>query len=270
MPNTTTTAQNCANYRFFYTVPATHAERVKAVYINKKGNGKLGRNVWSFSTNPGNSEIILKSGVIVSNHVGTCQNCRACFGGDHAGECYAEREMRQYKETAAAYTRNTAILREDPAAVYEAMRDALQKAKNSKRAKMPKLFRVNESGDFTPEEVEIFRRLALEFPEVTFFTYTKHTEMVHDARERLQASGQQWPANYVIRASQWRDADGVETVPNPDNLPTFHYDDGTHEDVRNMPHCPAVKPDGTRTGKTCDACTLCANGKIHNMAVYAH
>lgn len=267
--NTTTTPATGATFRTFYTVPETHAERVQAVYINTDGNEKLGKHVWSFSTMPGNAPIVLKSGEIVSNIVGTCSNCRACFGGDHPGACYAESSCRRYPNTAAAYTRNTAILYEDPTAIYTAYRDALQKRRDSKRAKMPELVRINESGEFTPAVFDIFYQLALDFPEVIFFAYSKNTELIHDARDRMQQDGEQWPANLIVRASQWRDAAGVETVPNPDDLPTFHYDDGTHADIKSMVHCRAVNEDGTKTGVTCEECKLCIS-RIHDLAVYAH
>jgi hypothetical protein len=99
-------------------------------------------------------------------------------------------------------------------------------------------------------------------PDVYFYTYTKRFEWV----ETYLKYNSSFPNNLVVNMSIWH-----KNYNNPYNLPEFIYDDGTEEDVAQLPHCPAVDKNGRDTGITCAKCRRCLRAKNGSkIAVYAH
>lgn len=249
-----------------------------------KGNTKLGKGIWAFSTLPGNKEKLLKtaSGKLITNIPGTCSNnCETCF--DHG--CYAVNAARRYKNVVTAWGQNTMLLRSGE--VWNQIESFIKK-KNTKYYKTKKLddrvirtFRINVSGEFeTEKDIMNWGALAKKFPEIKFAAYTKNYSalgwVIENDPEVLKIP------NFIINVSQWHGAADhfIEKYGEKCNFNIFEYDDSnkkgsTMKEVE-APHCPAV----TKTGKhatdkdgnsiTCDRCERCYRKGTGKTAVWSH
>lgn len=255
------TREDIPGFRLFVDYEAlealTHAERVAMVYI-ADGNNKLGDRLPNISFTPGNDLIYLAATQRhASNVVGTCgEYCGACFNGG----CYAVNEVRAFRNTDRRYAMNAAILAVDPDAIRDAMIQYCAKWYNNPRARKERkpFFRLNESGELTPELLRVYIEVCEAVPGVTFYGYTKATTLYHEHRDEI-------PANMHFVASQWNNS-----VPNPDGLAQFVYNDGSDPAVMALPACPAVDEHGNATGKTCQDCLWCAVANHGARMVYAH
>lgn len=252
-----------------------------------KGNTKLGHNIYTFSTLPGDTRHLLRSktGELLCDVPGTCTgNCDCCFG--HG--CYAVNCARRYASTVIpAWARNTILMRAGKAIpqIDEIITKKEALGVDSKRVRT---FRINVSGEIqTIEELEAWDKLARKHPGTQFGLYTKNYEVL---AKFLAKHGETAP-NFVINVSQWNGAANkalkdLDTWIRAHKINVFEYDDTnrakhdhTPEDARRLaalPHCPAVTKSGKRaTGAsgepiTCDMCKRCYKKTGKTTAVYSH
>lgn len=93
-------------------------DATKAMLHLSKGNSKLGKGIWGFSTLPGNKDHLLfirdkesKEAILLTDIPGTCSKyCENCAKD---GACYAWRDAKlHHNVTIKAWTENTILLRQ--------------------------------------------------------------------------------------------------------------------------------------------------------------
>lgn len=259
---------------------------METVYVNTlenatlhiaKGNSKIGKGIYAFSTLCGNEEhTLMLRGQQLSNVVGTCSHhCETCFNG-----CYAARAaVRHHNAVIQAWADNTLLLRSGKA--YKCIVDYI---KLKQKTKSPiKVFRINVSGEILSEkDIIMWNKIALKFPEIKFGVYTKNFSAVEKFMNAYKTTAQ----NFAINISAWHgiEKEIIEKYPNQFNI--FEYDDSNlksnnlTEDEKtrlaSLTHCPAVDIHGHHTTDsegnpiTCDRCLRCYNKTGKRTAVYAH
>ena len=264
-------------------------EKEKAKPHVIRGNSKIGKGIWSWSTLPGNAEhlLILNKTVLLTDIAGTCsKHCESCFG--HG--CYAVNSAKlHHNAVIRAWAENTVLLREGRAF---SMIDEFITKKNAKYARTGNLedivvrtFRINVSGEIeSAEEIAGWNMLAITHPETTFSVYTKNFEALD---KYLGAYGHEALAeNFVINISQWHHCADEFLAAHPGLFNVFEYDDSNRkdndlsaEDIARLDstiHCPAVTKSGkhakTSSGEdiTCDHCLRCYRKNSGHTAVYSH
>lgn len=259
-----------------------------------KGNSKIGKGIWSFSTLPGNAEhMITVSGKgLLTDIPGTCSRfCDGCFGGG----CYAVRDAKlHHNATIRAWGENTLLLRSgrlwDELETFLTLKNGkaekyLEEAhrqgidpdyalKKARELATVKIFRIHVSGEL--EDAAQLRRwnlLALAHPEIQFGIYTKN----FDALAEFLDGGADFADNFVVNVSEWHGiAKPFLEKYGWAKLNVFAYDDGTEPEVGKLPHCPAVGADGHHAKMadgapiTCDICRRCYRKTGRRTAVYAH
>ncbi len=274
------------------TTPKYVITESEAVLHISKGNSKMGKGVYSFSTLPGNADhmLILKHSILLTNIPGTCSKyCNNCAKD---GACYAWRDAKLHNNvTIRAWGENTLLLR--AGTVFEMIDDYLtEKNKRYKtsggiKPAVVKTFRINVSGEIeTVEELIGWNEIAKKHPEIQFGLYTKN----YDALDSFIGVEGNSADNFVINVSQWHGCADDFLKKYPDKFNVFEYDDSKKknagglseaeiERLLKIPHCPAVNAKGKHAkdanGKdiTCDHCKLCYSkrkGKAKTIAVYAH
>ena len=252
-----------------------------------KGNSKIGKTIYNFSTLPGNvNHLLYAKGILLTDVPGTCTNlCDGCFGA-----CYAVNSAKlHHNAVIRAWGENTLLLRNKPKELFDQI-DALITNKNKKyyESKDPKdlkvtLWRWNVSGEIQDyNELELMNTLARKHPEVMFGIYTKNFVALGKLLDTL---GDTEP-NFVVNISQWHHVADEMIAKYPGKTNVFEYDDSnlkhhglSEEDVTRLsktPHCSAVTkqgkhaflPDGTPI--TCDMCKRCYTKTGKETAVYAH
>lgn len=250
-----------------------------------KGNSKLGKGIYTFSTLPGNASHLLchkGSDVPLTTTPGTCgKHCETCF----AHGCYAVNcALRYSAQVIPAWEANTLLLRSGK--LFDQI-DAFITKKNSKKVQV-RIFRINVSGEIeNVHQLCGWDNLARKHPETTFSLYTKNYEVLEQFLETRKKPA----ANLVINVSQWHGvADPFlrKHPPAPDKFNVFEYDDSLlkrnfcatppleRARLAALYHCPAVTPGGqhasTAGGKpiTCDQCQRCYKKTGKTTAVYAH
>ena len=81
-----------------------------------KGNSKIGKTIYNFSTLPGNQHYMLYvKGELLTDVPGTCTNlCAGCFGA-----CYAVNSVKLHHNcTVRAWAENTLLLRNKPKELF--------------------------------------------------------------------------------------------------------------------------------------------------------
>lgn len=251
-----------------------------------KGNNKIGKGIYSFSTLPGNADHILtlKTGEQLTNIPGTCS--KYCEGCAKDGSCYAWRDAKLHHNVVIkAWGENTLLLREDPDNLFN-MIDTFITEKNSKPFKVEvATWRWNVSGEIESlKQLELMNNLAIKHPEVMFGVYTKNYDVLEEfiAKHGAPAIAE----NFVINISEWHGVARKFLNKYPGVFNVFEYDDSNRKDcdlseeekarLAKLPHCPAVTKDGhhatNKDGKpiTCDGCTHCYRKTGRVTAVYAH
>ena len=252
-----------------------------------KGNSKIGKTIYNFSTLPGNKEHLLYAkGILLTDVPGTCTNlCDGCFGA-----CYAVNSAKlHHNAVIRAWGENTLLLRNKPRELFDQI-DALIKDKNKKyyESRDPKdlkvsLWRWNVSGEIqTYNELELMNTLARKHPEVMFGIYTKNFVALSKLLDTLGGT----EPNFVINVSQWHHVadDFIKKYPGKCNI--FEYDDSNlkHHDLSpedvdrlsKIQHCPAVTKAGHHAklpnGEdiTCDHCKRCYTKTGKTTAVWSH
>jgi len=214
------------------------------------GNAKIGKGVFNISLLPSDEPLTKKDGTVLTNLKGTCGGC--CDGCKN--NCYAVKQaVYHHNSVIKAWGENTLLAREN-------MDEFFHQLDIFFNENIVSVFRWHVGGEFFSKE---YMRAVYEFcarhEDVKFYTYTKRFSWLEELDEYK-------PSNLVVNVSQWHN-----NYSNPLNYPTFEYDDGTIEEVANLPHCPAVDKDGHETGITCAKCRRCFTAKNGNrIAVYAH
>ena len=220
-----------------------------------KGNSKLGKGVYAFNLMPGNKPISTKDKGQLTNVVGTCGGC--CDGCEKY--CYAVKDTRRYHNTVIpSVGKNTVIMRHDMDNGFKQVKDELMKKK-------VKVLRWHSSGEIMTYNYLLHMvKMAVEFPSVQFYFYTKRFGFV----EKYLNEYGDFPENLTCNISEWKgNTDGY----NLKGLNRFVYDDGTDPSMESLEHCPAVDKNGQKTGKTCDSCGICFSGNQGIItAVYDH
>ena len=270
-----------------------------------KGNRKIGKGIYAFSTLPGNGDHLITTSTqgLLTDVPGTCSKfCDGCFGGG----CYAVRDAKlHHNVTIRSWGENTILLRRGD--VWPQLR-AFFAIKNGKAMKIlsafnksgdgsygealakareaasVRTFRINVSGEIESlRELREWVSLAKDHPETQFGVYTKN----FDALGEYLDAGEDFPDNFVVNISQWHGvADAFLAKYAWANLNVFEYDDSnvkgnslSEEDVERLakaPHCPSVTRDGhhakNKDGSevTCDQCRRCYRKTGRLTAVYAH
>lgn len=228
-----------------------------------KGNIKLGKNIYTFNTLPGEHPLTLKDGTILTNVLGTCQGC--CEGCETGG-CYAIRDAKLYSNSVIpAQGKNTVIMRNS----YD---DGFAQIKEHLIATKAKVMRWHSSGEIIDYNYLLrMVKLAKELPDVKFYFYTKRFNEI----SRYVEEYGQFPENLICNLSAWRD--NLKPYTNLQHLNQFIWDDGSDPSLAGLPHCPAVsKPTtpggkGRETGKTCSECGICySKNNGHKICVYNH
>ena len=256
-----------------------------------KGNRKIGKGIWAFSTLPGNKDNLLyvkNKGLLTTVH-GTCSKyCTDCFNNG----CYAVRDAKLHSNvTIKAWGENTLLLRHDPKQLF-AMINTFITEKNAKylETKDEKYHRVctwrwHVSGEIeTLEQLELMNEVATKHPEVMFSVYTKSFDILDDYLTKHGEHG--FASNFVVNVSQWHHVADAFLQKHPGVFNVFEYDDSNLKDcemsnedkgrLTKVPHCPAVTSDGhhrlDKDGNpvTCDHCKRCYTKTGHATAVYAH
>ena len=145
-----------------------------------KGNSKIGKGIWSFSTLPGNSEhlIYINGKILLTDIPGTCS--KYCNGCAKDGACYAWRDAKlHHNVTIRAWGENTLLLRHDPDKLFS-MIDEFITTKNKKKIQV-NTWRWNVSGEIESlKQLELMNDLAAKHPEVAFGIYTKNYDVLEE------------------------------------------------------------------------------------------
>ena len=132
-----------------------------------KGNSKIGKGIYAFSTLPGNeTHPIIVNGEVMTDITGTCSHhCDSCFNS-----CYAVKSAKlHHNAVIPAWSDNTLLLRSGR------LFDLLKAYINVKqKSKSPiEIFRVNVSGEIIDEkDLAMWNELAILHPEIKFGVYT--------------------------------------------------------------------------------------------------
>ena len=125
----------------------------------KKGNSKVGENVYTWSTLPTNQIFHVIINGKSFDIKGTC-NCH-CIG------CYATKGFYNMPGVVKSMAINTVLIRDYPEFVQNAI-IAQIKAENLKTV------RIDAAGDIENSFISVFRKVAAECNDVIFWTYTKN------------------------------------------------------------------------------------------------
>ena len=243
-----------------------------------KGNSKIGRGIYSFSTLPGNDKYLLrlnKTGELLTNIPGTCsKHCDGCFNGG----CYAVRDAKLHHNVVIkAWGENTLLLRNGK--LWGMLEDFISYKNRNLKCPGIKKFRINVSGEIqNKSELDNWATIARNHPEVKFGIYTKNYEALAEYFDDcMQEGGVGHPLNFIINVSEWH---GVAkafidkySAKYPNIFNVFIYDDSRVEgspftdeekaELKAMVRCPAVTEAGRHAkdanGKPicCDQCGRC-------------
>lgn len=243
-----------------------------------KGNNKIGKGIYAFSTLPGNeTHPIIVNGEVMTDITGTCSHhCDSCFNSG----CYAVKSAKlHHNAVIPAWSDNTLLLRSGR------LFDLLKAYINVKqKSKSPiEIFRVNVSGEIIDEkDLAMWNELAILHPEIKFGVYTKNFRAV----DKFMKKHKNTADNFCINISEWHGVAKklLEKYPNQFNV--FEYDDSNLKNntltdseklrLASITHCPAVTNKGKHAvdkngiAITCDRCLRCYNKTGKRTAVYAH
>ena len=207
----------------------------------KHGNIKLG-NMWTFSTLYGNKEYNTEYGKVK----GTCGNyCKGCESA-----CYVRKSYR-YPSVINSHAINTLALIND---IMETEKTLIEQIKRAK--KKPSVIRIHQSGEMINRyEMAMWLNIAKEFPQITFYTYTKAFDIVKPFIKEL-------PNNFYINISVWHKY-GIEEfkeLASHPNIKAFAYMDGFNYEAHGLSiqtTCKAYEGGKLNHAITCDKCKKC-------------
>lgn len=212
----------------------------KARFI-KHGNIKLG-NMWTFSTLYGDYEYETEFGKVK----GTCgQYCKGC-----KNDCYVKKSYR-YPSVIKSHAINTISLINS---VMETEKTLIRQIKNAKNK--PSIIRIHQSGEMLNKyEMAMWINIAKEFPNITFYTYTKAFDIVEPFLLNI-------PLNLYINISVWHEygiKEYKEMEKHP-NIKAFVYMDGFNYNANGLniqTTCKAYEGGKLNHAITCDKCKKC-------------
>lgn len=222
--------------------------------FNKSGNIKLG-NTWAFSTAMGDD-------IIETVYNGKYYACRGTCGKYCQGckaACYVKKSYR-YKSVKYSHIRNTNAMIKDMGGAFSDLRLQIVNAKVK-----PEMIRINQSGEMINKAFFAYWcGLASEFPDITFWAYSKAFDIVIPA---LLAGIV--PDNLIVLISIWHEY-GIKEyfkVCHLTNVKAFVYDDGfSYKDygIVIQTYCLAYALDSNGKMKlnhdiTCQKCRKCFN-----------
>lgn len=222
--------------------------------FNKKGNIKLG-GMWTFSTLYGSKEYATEYG----NVKGTCgKYCQGCESLCYVGKSY------RYPSVIKGHARNTLALLNDIRATEKALTEQIKRA----RVK-PSVIRIHQSEEMLNRyEVAVWLNIAKEFPQITFYTYTKAFDLVKPFIDVL-------PQNFYINVSVWHDY-GIkefnEMKAHP-NIKAFAYMDGFDYESKGLnieTTCKAYDGGKLNHNITCDKCKKCFSKRFKIIGCIEH
>ena len=184
----------------------------------------------------------------------TCHNCKEC-----KYFCYDIKACLQYPNTVInARIRNLVILQHDINDYFNRIREKISRRRTNK------FFRWHVSGDIINNEYfSNMVSIAREFPDFTFWTYTKNYPIVNhfvevNGGDREKAI----PSNFHIMFSEW---DGMPLV-NPYNFPIFTC----KLKAGNKNHQPEFFNSLYECPGNCDLCKACKRGCIGGENTYCN
>lgn len=215
-------------------------KNTKARFI-KHGNIKLG-NMWTFSTLYGSKEYNTEYGKVS----GTCGHyCKGCESA-----CYVRKSYR-YPSVINSHAINTLALIND---IMETEKTLIAQIKNAR--KKPSVIRIHQSGEMINRyEMAMWINIAKEFPQITFYTYTKAFDIVEPFLLEL-------PLNFYINISVWHEygiKEFKEMAKHP-NIKAFAYMDGFDYSAHGLniqTTCKAYEGGKLNHAITCDKCKKC-------------
>lgn len=169
----------------------------------------------------------------------SCGNCGEC-----QYLCYDLKACNQYPNTVIdARIRNWVVLNKDRDLYFDTIRKKL------KRRRKNLYFRWHVAGDIVDADyLDRMVKIAIEFPKVTFWTYTKMYAIVNGYRKNHEI-----PSNLSIMFSEWR---GMP-MDNPYGFPEFRV---VFKDE--------VEPKGFYCPGNCDICKKTKHGCIARETTY--
>ena len=275
-----------------YSAPLYKVTEETATLHISQGNSKVGKEIYTFSTLPGNMEhmLVIKgkagdSDQLLTDIHGTCSKyCDTCFNGG----CYAVNSARlHHNAVIQAWAENTLLLRSGR--IWAMIDEFISKKNLPEKEPKVKIWRINVSGELeSVNDIRHWDELAAKHPEVRFSVYTKNYDAVEKYMQELEKAGRHdTQPNFIINISQWHHcADAFLTKYPKNSFNVFTYDDsnrkscgldaGEIETLSKLVHCPAVtksgkhakKPDGSEI--TCSECQRCYKKTGAETAVYAH
>lgn len=175
----------------------------------------------------------------------SCPNCSGC-----CKYCYDLKAVNQYKNVANARAKNWVILQKAPERYFADIRKALKSRKKNK------YFRWHVSGDITSMYYfEQMVEIAKEYPDFTFWTYTKNYIVVNQYCKNNGNTRDCIPVNLSIMFSEWR---GMPMI-NPFKFPEFKVVFKDEE-----------KPEGKYCPGNCDICIKAHSHCVKGETVYCN
>ena len=229
--------------------------------FDKKGNIKLGANMWTFSKLYGNEEHkIDRLGLSV---VGTCG--KYCEGCKH--DCYVRRSYR-YGSVIYKHAINTIAMRTNKADLFSRLNAQLTRAKNK-----PEIVRINQAGEIeTAEEFRNWAELARLHNYTQFYVYTKALDIVLPIVRSMWNAGS-LPENITILISIWHDygVDEFIACRHIPNIKAFVYNDGFdygYYDIKATTKCNAYNGRILNHDITCDKCRKCFSRRPKDKVIF--
>lgn len=224
--------------------------------FNKNGNTKIGR-IWSFSTLMGDELIRINYHGFTADVMGTCgKHCTGC-----KKSCYVKHSYR-YPSVKYGHALNTIAIRDDIEKACTDLSNQIKRAKNK-----PNAVRIHVSGEFeTQAEFDMWNKLAMSYPDVTFYVYSKAYDIMNDYFTNNTPA-----SNFVINVSIWHDYGIMFFLKwcHLKNVRAFVYDDGYDYrkwGIYSDSRCPAYDKNGkTVNGVTCEKCGLCMNRRNYKI-----
>lgn len=235
-------------------------EECTAQFHGTFSNSKLGGKdvkMMGVSYVPGRDPIRLSNGDMVTDCLGTCENCDECVNG-----CYAIKSFKRFPTVAKNRIENTLQLRNDRIKHFSDMENAII-------SNNIEIVRYTESGEI--EDFYQFKALytmAVKMPNVRFYLYTKNYDVLRTFFRRYVL-----PQNMVVLVSVWgkQGRDEWEEFKYYNNVKCF----AVNSDMSVSCYCPAYRVDGSGKVKrdesmTCAKCKLCFDSKAKVIGCYEH
>jgi len=173
-------------------------------------------------------------------------------------DCYVKKSYR-YPSVVYSHIRNTIAIRSNPAAAFNDLETAIEKARTK-----PDIIRINQSGELENETMlNGWCKMAAKYPKIKFWLYTKAYNLIIPA---LLAG--KVPANMTVLISIWHEfgADEYNKVKHLNNVKAFVYDDNYNykaAGIEIQTYCKAYTMQGGKMklnhNITCDKCKKCFN-----------